>query len=86
MHSVQDRAENIVRGSSSAVILCSPTQTECAQAKGNTTVLNTDGSHCPLLSLSSAAVTSPKFDGVHFFTFTRHEDGVIPGKTNNHAV
>lgn len=80
---LQERVANIDRrllehraGVLSAVLV----KAELAQAKElNNSIPDTDISfRSPLSSASSLAVTTPKFDGAHFFA--GHEDAIVPKK------
>jgi hypothetical protein len=57
---------------------------EADRAQANTSMLDTDSSfRSPLSSASSLAVTTPKFDGAHFFA--GHEDAIVPRKQSRGA-
>ncbi|KAH9983526.1 Up-regulated during septation-domain-containing protein [Russula compacta] len=84
---IQERAANIGRRlleHRAGVLGAALAETERVQQdKDRTTAAfpDADGSRSPLASPSSgaaAAVTTPKFDGAHFFA--GHEDAVVPGK------
>lgn len=80
---LQERAANIDRRlleHRAGVLGAALAEAERSQAKEhNNSMLDTDsGFRSPLSSASSLAVTTPKFDGAHFFA--GHEDAIFPRK------
>jgi hypothetical protein len=80
---LQERAANIVQRlleHRAGVLGAALAEADRARAKElNNSILDTDSSfRSPLSSSSSLAVTTPKFDGAHFFA--GHEDAIVPRK------
>ena len=80
---LQERAANIDRRlleHRAGVLGAALAEVERAQAKehSNSTLDSDSSFRSPLSSSSSLAVTTPKFDGAHFFA--GHEDAIVPRK------